>query len=128
MEAGGCCGSVGRNVRVRRRSAARAERPAAPASPVAGKSAVQTVAIVYKRKGQRAKYRGKRYRYATRYHSWHRKWWKQHLHSRKYVGEKYHRHCGDWHRCHYYFYGYLQWQKWNPGGSRKYFLKRYHHY
>jgi hypothetical protein len=38
-----------------------------------------------------------------------------------------HDHCGDWHRCHYYFYGYKQWRKWNPG-SRAYFYRRYHHY
>ena len=65
--------------------------------------------------------------YPSRYHSWSRWDYKKKLHSRRYVGEKYHRHCGDWHRCHYYFYGYLQWQKWNPNGSRAAFLRKYHH-
>lgn len=101
--------------------------PLVRAAPVVAPSAVQKVAIVYKRDRRSAKARGK-YRGPARYHSWSRKWWKQHLHSRKYVGEKYHRNCDDWHRCHYYFYGYLQWQKWNPGGSRSAFMKRYHHY
>ena len=65
--------------------------------------------------------------YPARYHSWSRWDYKKKLHSRRYVGEKHHRHCGDWHRCHYYFYGYLQWQKWNPNGSRAAFLRKYHH-
>jgi hypothetical protein len=38
-----------------------------------------------------------------------------------------HDHCGDWHRCHYYFYGYKQWLRWNPGKSRAYFIRHYHH-
>lgn len=38
-----------------------------------------------------------------------------------------HAHCHDWHRCHYYFYGYRQWEKWNPGRSRAEFRRRYHH-
>jgi hypothetical protein len=100
--------------------------PPMPTTPAATQGAVQAVAIVYRRDRHRAKDRGK-YRRPVRYHTWDKHWRKRNLHSRKYVGEKYHRHCGDWHGCHYYFYGYLQWEKWNPGGSRKYFLKRYHH-
>jgi hypothetical protein len=38
-----------------------------------------------------------------------------------------HDHCGDWHGCHYYFYGYKQWLRWNPGKSRADFIRRYHH-
>jgi hypothetical protein len=38
-----------------------------------------------------------------------------------------HAHCKDWHRCHYYFYGYEQWVKWNPEKSRAYFRRHYHH-
>jgi hypothetical protein len=38
-----------------------------------------------------------------------------------------HKHCHDWHRCHYYFYGYKQWARWNPEKSRAYFYRRYHH-
>jgi hypothetical protein len=38
-----------------------------------------------------------------------------------------HKHCHDWHRCHYYFYGYKQWARWNPDKSRAYFYRRYHH-
>jgi hypothetical protein len=38
-----------------------------------------------------------------------------------------HDHCGDWHRCHYYFYGYKQWERWDLGKYRAYFVRRYHH-
>lgn len=39
-----------------------------------------------------------------------------------------HKHCHHgWHRCHYYFYGYKQWSRWNPDKSRAYFYRRYHH-
>lgn len=37
-----------------------------------------------------------------------------------------HDHCHDWHRCHYYFYGYEQWVKWNPDKSRAYYRRHYH--
>ena len=49
---------------------------------------------------------------------------KEHRHA---PGKWSHKHCHDWHRCHYYFYGYKQWARWNPTGSRAYFYRRYHH-
>ncbi len=105
--------------------------PTAPAALAAIESGVHLASKrTYRAKGKSIKkVRAKRTyaRYPSRYHSWSKWDYETKLHSRRYVGEKYHRHCGDWHRCHYYFYGYLQWEKWNPGGSRKAFLKRYHH-
>ena len=60
------------------------------------------------------------------HHRWHRH---RHHHHHHYRHSGFsHAHCGDWYRCHYYFYGYKQWRKWNPGYSRAYFYRRYHHY
>ena len=47
--------------------------------------------------------------------------------NRHLPGKWSHKHCGDWHRCHYYFYGYRQWAMWNPDKSRAYFRRHYHH-
>ncbi len=110
-----------------------ASAPLMPVPPSAqaaseGKLHLTSHRAAHRAKGKRIrKHRAKRYSYPRRYHSWSKWDHRKKLHSRKYVGERYHRRCGDWHRCHYYFYGYLQWEKWNPGGSRKRFLKRYHH-
>jgi hypothetical protein len=72
-----------------------------------------------------AKYHHHRY---GKYHYKSRRGWlpplKEHRHA---PGKWSHKHCHDWHRCHYYFYGYKQWAKWNPTGSRAYFYRRYHH-
>ncbi len=107
--------------------------PLVPTAPVAITADSTSVHLASHKTGHKAKVkRVKRYKsrlpaYPSRYHSWSKWDYKKNLHSRRYVGEKYHRHCGDWHRCHYYFYGYLQWQKWNPNGSRAAFLRKYHH-
>jgi hypothetical protein len=107
--------------------------PLVPAAPVAAAVVDSSVHLASHRAAHTYKHRRvKRYKsglpaYPSRYHSWSRWDYRKKLHSRRYAGEKYHRHCHDWHRCHYYFYGYLQWQKWNPNGSRAAFLRKYHH-
>ncbi|WP_072389687.1 hypothetical protein [Hyphomicrobium sp. CS1BSMeth3] len=59
-----------------------------------------------------------------------RKGWLPPLKEHRHLPGKWsHRHCKgkDWYRCHYYFYGYKQWSMWNPGKSRAYFRRHYHH-
>jgi hypothetical protein len=81
--------------------------------------------------GQRVYYRTHRHRAKHHYHRRHhkcRKGWLPPLPRYRHAPGKWsHKHCHDWHRCHYYFYGYRQWSRWNPEKSRAYFYRRYHH-
>lgn len=72
----------------------------------------------------------------ARHGCWHHKWrrakcrkgWLPPLPRYRHAPGKWsHKHCHGWHRCHYYFYGYKQWARWNPDKSRAYFYRRYHH-
>ncbi len=87
--------------------------------------------------GERIHYRAHRHhgrshaKHHRKYHHRHRKCrkgWLPPLPKYRHAPGKWsHKHCRDWHRCHYYFYGYKQWSRWNPEKSRAYFYRRYHH-
>ena len=80
--------------------------------------------------GQRVHYRAHRHRAKHGYrHRKCRKGWLPPLPRYRHAPGKWsHKHCHhSWHRCHYYFYGYKQWARWNPDKSRAYFYRRYHH-
>ncbi len=77
--------------------------------------------------GHHAKYGHRHGKYGHR-HRTSRAGWLPPLKDHRHLPGKWsHKHCHDWHRCHYYFYGYQQWAKWNPDKSRAYFRQRYHH-
>lgn len=101
----------------------------ASAAPLPSHRVAASSAIILTN-GQRT-YRHRVYRHRTKLGYRHRKcrrgWLpplKEHRHA---PGKWGHKHCHDWHRCHYYFYGYKQWARWNPDKSRAYFYRRYHH-
>ncbi len=74
-----------------------------------------------------AKYTHRHGKYRHRHRKCRKGWLPPLKEHRHLPGKWSHKHCGDWHRCHYYFYGYQQYSKWNPDRSRTYFRKRYHH-
>ncbi len=100
------------------------------ASPV--DSLVQTVGYrTYHRTHRTCGKHGYKRRYKHGYrHRTCRKGWLPPLKEYRHLPGKWsHSRCKhkDWYRCHYYFYGYEQWVKWNPEKSRAYFRSRYHH-
>ena len=76
----------------------------------------------------RAHHHARRHRttHAHRKHGYRKGWLPPLPVSRHLPGKWSHKHCKDWHRSHYYFYGYQQWVKWNPDKSRAYFRRHYH--